>query len=149
MVRHAYDMLLRLYPETFRRRYGAEMSLDFVDGWTEARSRGPMALLGFASRVAGDLAVSLVREWTRGVRLAIVATTALVTLILWGVALRPWAWRWDIQPGPPPDTPNTTVTEAQLLMLAAGALVPVIVVLLFATRMVKRREPLARRPAQF
>jgi len=147
-VRHAYDMLLRLYPETFRRRYGAEMSLDFADGWAEARTGGPLALLKFASRVAGDLAVSLVREWTRGARLVIVAATAVVTLLLWSLALRPWAWLRGIQPGPPPDVPNTDVSEAQLLMLAAGALLPVLVVLLFATRLVKRREA-PRRRAQF
>jgi hypothetical protein len=144
-VRHAYDALLRLYPESFRRRYGAEMSLDFADGWAEARVDGPMALLGFISRVAGDLAVSLVREWTRGARLVIVAITSLVTLLLWGVALRPWAWKWDMQPGPPANAPITDVTEAQLLMLAAGALIPVIVVLVLATRMVRRREPLTGR----
>jgi hypothetical protein len=148
MVRHVYDALLRLYPESFRRRYGAEMSLDFADGWVEARAGGPAAVIRFASRVAGDLAVSLVREWTRGARLVIVATTAVVTLLLWSLALRPWAWLRGIQPGPPPNVPNTDVTEAQLLMLAAGALIPVIVVLLFATRMVKRRD-VPRRRAQF
>ena len=147
-MRHAYDALLRLYPESFRRRYGAEMSLDFADGWAEAKEGGPLALLKFASRVAGDLAVSLVREWTRGARMVIVATTAVVTLLLWSLALRPWAWLRGIQPGPPPHVPNTDVTEAQLLMLAAGALLPVLVVLLFATRLVKRREA-PRRRAQF
>ena len=91
-MRHAYDMLLRLYPEPFRRRYGAEMSLDFTDGWAEARATGPAAVLRFACRVAGDLAVSLLREWTRGARLVIVAATAGVTLLLWGLALRPWVW---------------------------------------------------------
>jgi hypothetical protein len=144
-VRHAYDMLLRLYPEAFRRRYGAEMSLDFADGWAEARKGGPASALGFAGGVAGDLVVSLLREWTRGAHLVIVATTAVVTLLLWSLALRPWVWLRGIQPGPPPDAPNTDVTEAQLLMLAAGALLPVLVVLLFATRMVKRREAPRRR----
>jgi hypothetical protein len=139
IVRHAYDALLRLYPESFRRRYGAEMSLDFADGWADARMGGPMARVGFASRVAGDLAVSLVREWTRGAHLVIMAAAAVITLLLWGVALRPWAWKWDLRPGPPLRTPVADITEGQLLMLAAGALIPVIVELLFATRMVKRR----------
>ena len=147
-MRHAYDMLLRLYPELFRRRYGVEMSLDFTDGWAEARAGGLLSLLRFAIRVAGDLAVSLVREWTRGARLVIVATTAVVTLLLWSLALRPWVWLRGIQPGPPPNALNTDVTEAQLLMLAAGALIPVLVVLLFATRLVRRRE-VPRRRAQF
>jgi len=108
-VRHAYDTLLRLYPDAFRRRYGVEMSLDFADGWHEARANGPAAALAFATRAAGDLAVSLVREWTRGSRLAIGAGAAAVTMLLWGVALRPWAWKWDIQPGPPRNAAVTPV----------------------------------------
>jgi hypothetical protein len=143
-VRHAYDVLLRLYPETFRRRYGVEMSLDFADGWAEARAGGPAAALVFAAHVAGDLVVSLLREWTRGARLAIVAATAGVTLLLWSVALRPWAWHWNIQPGPP-NVPVDEATAAELLVIAAGAMLPVIVVLLFSLRMVKRRELPRRR----
>jgi hypothetical protein len=50
-----------------------------------------------------------------------------------------------MQPGLPANAPITDVTEAQLLMLAAGALIPVIVVLVLATRMVRRREPLTGR----
>jgi hypothetical protein len=143
-VRHAYDRLLRLYPEAFRHRYGVEMSLDFADGWAEARANGSVAVIWFASRVAGDLAVSLLREWTRGVRLVIVAATASVTLLIWGLAFRPWAWKWDIQPGPP-HAVVTEVTAAQLMGLAAAAMLPVILVLLFATRLVKRREVPRRR----
>src|SRR5688500_17943495 len=138
-------MLLRLYPESFRRRYVVEMSPDFTDGWAEARAAGSAAVLRFACRVAGDLAVSLLREWTRGARLVIVAATAMVTLLLWGLALRPWAWKWDIQPGPPRNMPIEAATSAELLAVAAGAMIPVIVVLLFATRLVKRRELPRRR----
>jgi hypothetical protein len=140
-VRHVYHVLVRLYPEAFRRRYGVEMSLDFDDGWAEARAGGPSTALRFAARAAGDLVVSVVREWTRGVRLAIAAATAGVTLLLWGAALRPWAWNWTLQPGPPRHVPMEDATAAHLLVLAAGAMVPVILVLLFATRLVKRREP--------
>ena len=139
-MRHAYEKLLRLYPESFRRRYGVEMSLDFTDGWREARAHGAAATVAFASRVAGDLAVSLVREWTRGARLAIVAATAGVTLLLWALALRPWLWAWSFRQLPPRPAAQAGVTEAELLMVAAGAMIPVIVVLLFATRMVKRRD---------
>ena len=144
-MRHAYDMLLRLYPEAFRRRYGVEMALDFADGWQEARANGPAAALAFAGRVVGDLVVSLLREWTRGARLAIVAATAGVTVLLWSVALRPWAWLWNIQPGPPRHASAAPVTEAELLALAGAALLPVIVVLLLASRLVKRRELPRRR----
>ena len=144
-MRYAYDMLLRLYPDAFRRRYGVEMSLDFADGWNEATARGRTAALAFASRAGGDLVVSLLREWTRGSRVVIGATAAAVTLLLWGLALQPWRWNWDIQPGPRHPGPVADVTAGQLLALAAAAMIPVILVLLFATRMVQRREPHRRR----
>ena len=102
---HAYAVLLRLYPEAFRRRYAAEMLLDFADALDAARAGGWVAVGAFALRALGDLAVSLLREWTRTGRLALTAATAGVTLLLWALALRPWAWRWDIQPGPPPHAP--------------------------------------------
>jgi len=140
-VRHAYETLLRLYPEAFRRRYGTEMSLDFAEGWAEARAAGPVATVVFASHVAGDLVVSLLREWTRGFRVAIAAATAGVTLLLWGVALRPWAWQGDLRVGPPPQAQNAPpVTEAELLVLATAVLIPILVVLVCASRLVKRRE---------
>jgi hypothetical protein len=145
-VRHAYDVLLRLYPVAFRRRYGVEMSCDFADGWAEAQARGRMATLAFVRRAAGDLAVSLLREWTRGARLGIVIATAGVTTLLWTLALRPWLWAWGFRQIPPPPAAPADVTEAELLMVAAGAMLPVIVVLLLATtRLVKRREPSRRR----
>jgi hypothetical protein len=145
-VRHAYDVLLRLYPQAFRRRYGVEMSLDFADGWTEARAGGPAAASAFATRVAGDLVVSLLREWMRGPRLVIAAVTAGVTTLLWSLALRPWMWTWDIQPGPPVGARTAPpVTEGELLAIAAAAMLPVIVVLLFATRLVTRRAAPPRR----
>jgi hypothetical protein len=145
-VRHAYDVLLRLYPVAFRRRYGVEMSCDFADGWAEARARGRMATLGFVRRTAGDLAVSLLREWTRGARLGIVIATAGVTTLLWSLALRPWLWAWNLRQIPPRPAAPDDVTEAELLIVAVGAMIPVIVVLLMATtRLVKRRELPRRR----
>ena len=118
-MRHAYETLLRLYPEAFRRRYGTEMSLDFAEGWAEARAVGPVATVVFASRVAGDLVVSLLREWTRGFRVAIAAATAGVTLLLWSVALRPWAWQWDMQIGPPPQAISVRDEKRRFYRLTA------------------------------
>ena len=136
---HAYEVLLRLYPEAFRHRYGVEMALDFEDALGDARAAGWYAVGAFALRAMGDLAVSLVKEWTRAGRVAIAAAAAAVTLALWGLALRPWMWRWDIQPGPPAHARNAPpVTEVELLVLAAVAMVPVAVVILFAGRLVRR-----------
>lgn len=97
-MRAAYEMILRLYPAAFRGRYGAEMALDFADGWAEARGVGRAAMLAFAGRAALDVSMSLPREWTRGSHAGIAAVTVAVTLMLWGLALRPWAWHWETQP---------------------------------------------------
>jgi hypothetical protein len=138
-VVHAYAVLLRLYPRAFRRRYAAEMSLDFDDALCAARAAGWVAVGAFAMRALGDLAVSLAREWSRTGRLALTAATAGLTALLWGLALRPWTW-WDIQPGPPAHARSAPpVTEAELLVLAVLALLPVVVVLLFAGHLTQAR----------
>ena len=85
-MHHVYDLFLRLLPEDFRRRYGVEMALDFDDGWREAATGGWRRRVEFGMRASGDLAVSLLREWTRGARLGVVAATASVTALLWGAA---------------------------------------------------------------
>ena len=90
--------------------------------------------------------MSLLREWTRGSRVAIGAAAAGVTLLLWGLALRPWAWQWDMQIGPPSQARSAPpVTEAELLVLATAVLIPILVVLVCASRLVKRREVPRRR----
>jgi len=135
-VIHAYEVLLRLYPDAFRRRYGAEMALDFADALDAARAGGSMAVARFAARALGDLAMSVLREWTRAGRLGWVAATAGITL-----ALRPWMWNWDIEPGPPADGRSAPpVTEGELLVLAVLALVPIVVVILFAGRLTHTRN---------
>jgi hypothetical protein len=138
-VHHVYDLFLRLLPEDFRRRYGVEMALDFEDGWREAAAGGWRRRVEFAMRASGDLAMSLLREWTRGARLGVVAATASVTALLWGLALRPWSWHWHTSPRPR-HAAVVPVTEAELLVLAGAAMLPVLVVLLFASRLVQRRE---------
>jgi hypothetical protein len=140
-VHHVYDLFLCLLPEDFRRRYGVEMALDFEDGWRDAATGGWRRSAAFGMRASGDLAVSLLREWTRGARLGVVAAAAGVTALLWGLALRPWSWPRQTSPGPPPAT--VPMTEAELLELAWAAMLPVLVVLLFASRnrLVDRHRP--------
>ena len=138
---HAYEVLLRLYPDAFRRRYGAEMALDFADALDAARAGGSMAVARFAARALGDLAMSVLREWTRAGRLGWVAATAGITLALWGLALRPWMWNWDIEPEHPAGARSApAVTEGELLVLAVLALVPIVVVILFAGRLTHTRN---------
>ena len=137
MVR-AYDAILRLYPESFRSRYAAEMLLDFEDGLGAARKNGVLAVAKFVRCAVGDFVVSLFREWIGAGRAVGVAITTAITLLLWGLALRPWSWRWDIQPGPPVRARFARpVTEIELLMLALLALVPVVVVLLLAAQLAR------------
>jgi hypothetical protein len=137
-VQHVYRLFLRLLPADFRRRYRVEMALDFEDGWREAATGGWRRRVEFGMRASGDLAVSLLREWTRGARLGVGAATAGVTALLWGLALRPWSWPWQTLPSPR-HAAVVPATEAELLVLAGTAMLPVLVVLLFASRLVQRR----------
>ena len=138
-MHHVYDLFLRLLPEDFRRRYGVEMALDFEDGWREAATGGWRRSVAFGMRASGDLAVTLLRAWTSGARLGVVAATAGVTALLWGLALRPWSWPWQ-RSSWPQHAAVVPVTEPELLVLAAAAMLPVLAVLLFASRLVQRRS---------
>lgn len=61
--RHLYRLLLRLYPRSFRRAYGAEMLQLFTDCCRDAIvAKGLMGLAGLWQHTIGDLAHSLVRE---------------------------------------------------------------------------------------
>lgn len=135
-MHHVYALFLRLLPDDFRRRYGVEMALDFEDGWRDAATGGWRRRVEFGMRASGDLAVSLLREWTRGARLGVVASTAGVTTLFWGLALRPWSWYGQTFPRQRPAA-VVPVTEAELLVLAGAAMLPVLVVLLFASRLVQ------------
>ena len=60
--------------------------------------------------------MSLLREWIRGSRFAIGAVTTGVTLLLWGMALRPWMWNWDTQPGPRDPGAVADVTDGSITL---------------------------------
>jgi hypothetical protein len=50
-------------------------------------------------------------------------------------------WNWDIEPGPPAGARSAPpVTEGELLVLAVLALVPIVVVILFAGRLTHTRN---------
>jgi hypothetical protein len=137
-VVRAYDVCLRLYPESFRSRYAAEMLLDFEDGLAAAAPHGILAVFTFVRCAGGDFVVSLFREWIGAGCAVRVAITTAMTLLLWGLALRPWSWRWDIQLGPPVHARFARpVTEIELLMLALLALVPVMVILVLAGQLAR------------
>lgn len=140
---HAFAVLLWLYPQPFRRRYAAEMSLDFEDALATARGRGRVAVGALAMRTLGDLVMSLTREWTCTGRLGLTAATASLTALLWGLALRPWAWG-NIHPGPPAHARSAPpVSETELLLLAVLALLPVVVVIFVAGHLTRSNPPRA------
>lgn len=89
-------------------------------------------------RASGDLVATVLREWTRGARLGVVAASASATALLWGLALRPWSWPWATSPIRR-TAAVVPVTEGELLVLAAAAMMPVLAVLLLASLMVQRR----------
>lgn len=61
--RRLYRLLLRLYPHSFRRAYGAEMMQFFTDCCRDAiTARGAAGLFGLWLHTLSDLAGSLIRE---------------------------------------------------------------------------------------
>jgi hypothetical protein len=143
----AHRAALALYPATFRRRYADEMRLDFEDGLHEAAATGAFNdVLRFVCRTAADMGASLLREWSCGTRAAILATTTGITLALWGLALRPWTWNGGIQPLNRRTGMTASVEVWELIVIAVVALVPVIVLIVLAPRLVQRLPTHRRRP---
>ena len=62
LARRIYAALLRLYPVTFRRRFGDDLAELFVDKYRSAASAGLRALVRFWIRIARDTVVSSVAE---------------------------------------------------------------------------------------
>ena len=137
-VVRTYRLALSCYPEPFRRRYADEMRLDFEDALQEAVAAGAIAALLFACRQTADVCSSLLREWTRGTRVATAAATTVITVTLWGLALRPWTWKGSIQPLSRRTSVAAPVEVWELFVIAIVAMVPVIVLIVLAPRLVQR-----------
>lgn len=129
----AYRVALWFYPEAFRRRYADEMLLDFEDALREAVAAGAIAALLFACRQTADMCSSLIREWSCGTRAPTIAATTVITVALWGLALRPWAWDRSIQPRNRGTFTTAPVDVWELFVIAIAAMVPVIVLILLAS----------------
>jgi hypothetical protein len=136
-----YRVALSLYPEAFRRRYAEEMRLDFEDALQEAVTVGAIAALLFVRRQTVDMCSSLIREWSRGTRAAtIAAATTVITVALWGLALRPWAWMRSIQPLDHSTLTTAPVDVWELFVIAIVAMVPVIALIMLAAPLVHSRK---------
>jgi hypothetical protein len=136
----AYRVALWFYPEAFRRRYADEMRLDFQDALQEAVAAGAFAALLFACRQTADTCSSLLREWSRGTRAATMAATTVVTVALWGLALRPWAWKRSLQPLDRGTLTTAPVHVWELSVIAIVAMVPVILFIVLAPWLIRYRK---------
>ena len=136
----AYRVALWFYPEAFRRRYADEMCLDFEDAVQEALAAGASAALFFACRQAADMCFSLVREWSRGTRAVTAAATTVITVVIWGLALRPWVWKQTIQPRSSGTFTTAPVDVWELFLIGIVAMVPVVVLIVFAPRLIHDRK---------
>jgi len=136
-----YRVALSLYPEAFRRRYAEEMQLDFEDALQEALNAGAIAALLLMCRQTVDLGSSLIREWSRGSRPATTAATTAITVALWALALRPWAWMRDIQPLGRSTLTTAPVDVWELFVIAIVAMAPVVALVMLAAPLVHYRKP--------
>jgi hypothetical protein len=83
---------VRLLPGEFRRRYRAEIQLDFAEdlhGCATAREIGLTA-----ARDCGDLVVSAAREWWRSESLKLLIYAALAHTGIWLIGVVIAAWQW-------------------------------------------------------
>jgi uncharacterized membrane protein YidH (DUF202 family) len=85
-----------------------------------------------------DMCASLLREWSRGTRAMTAAATTGITIALWGLALRPWTWKESIRPQDRGTSMTAPVEVWELIAIAVVALVPVVVLIVLAPRLVQR-----------
>jgi hypothetical protein len=105
-----YRVLLRLYPGSFRRAYGAEVERVVRDLLRDERGRGPLWLPRLWARVLGDLLSTAIRE--RGIQMQPFDWLLLGGAVALGVALA----LIDTSPG----WDDTGVSAAAVLLVAAA-----------------------------
>jgi hypothetical protein len=102
-----YSWLLRLYPTSFRRRFGRDMLADFRDGYTAASRGGRLTALGFLVGAHTDLASSLLSQWRNSEPFVIGGAALLVAVSIWAGAFIVASLEW-------PDGPATLSFAVQL-----------------------------------
>lgn len=117
------------------------MQLDFEDALQEALNAGAIAALLLVCRQTVDLGSSLIREWSRGNRPATTAATTVITVALWGLALRPCAWMRGIQPLGRGTLATAPVDVWELFVIAIVAMAPVVALVILAIPLVHYRKP--------
>ena len=82
-----YRLLLRLYPSSFRREFGHEMTLDFDEAGREAwNDRQWEGLITFWGRMSADIAATVAVQWMRTGLPAIALVSVLVAMGVTGAA---------------------------------------------------------------
>lgn len=124
----AYRLALRLYPESFRRRYGDELEADFADASEEALlSGGTRALLVTWASAWADLPLSLLREWLRTPWLPAMLLAAVVAVFaVYSSLYRAYGPLQRYRDRVAADAPRPPDSPELLLMMVLMVLVPVV-----------------------
>ena len=85
----AYRMLLRLYPDAFRRRYEEEMVQVFEEDWTRACTGGAAAWWRYWCHIAWDIARTAPKEWAGRISNFSAMTIAAVVLGIVCISFEP------------------------------------------------------------
>lgn len=122
-----YRRLLHLYPHQFWRTFADDLESDFEDGCREAAASGGAALFRFLGRAAGDLVVSLVREWIRTPWIPVLLLAGALTWALFAfTAFKVQQWpRFRVRPPPDASTDPNAGALHLLVLLVVGALIPI------------------------
>lgn len=132
-----YRVALRLYPEPFRREFGAELIRDMELAALECGAGGWRGVIGLWRRTLADLMVSAVSQWARARwRLStwlIGAASGATVAVAWYVHRAAWHLRRD--------------DELSVLLVAVSAVLLVVVSTLTFTTWIVRPNPPRRRRA--
>lgn len=133
-----YRLLIRLYPSSFRREFGHEMTLDFDEAgreaWNDRRWEG---LITFWGRMSADIAVTVAIQWMRTGLPAIALVSVVVAMGVTGAAAQ------IVPRGPMGSTLTPDERDLAMIILLIGVVLSVIAATILFTVWFTR--PLTRR----
>ena len=142
-----YTALILLYPHAFWRTFHEELEDDFEEGSVEAREAGPAAVWKFRLRTAGDLAVSLLREWLRTPWIPVLITSASISMGLFAFAafkVRQWPQyaSWPVHR----EFVGRSDSLRVIVVMTIGVLIPIIGTILASLWMILLQRTTSNRP---
>jgi len=121
-----YRTLIRLYPHGFWRTFHDELERDFEDAAAEARLEGTGALVRFWASAAGDLLLSLGREWLRTPWIPVLCAAAMLSVGLFAYTAFKIR-RWPHAAWPEPRGIDSEADSLQLIVImVVGVLIPIV-----------------------